>query len=89
MAADPPEPEKRPQTGAKAAKSGKLHEHAKPYGQEMDMKNERALPSCVDWAACEAECEREEAERELFRGLAESEAEDSAMERYYESKYGD
>ena len=53
------------------------------------MENERGLPSCVDWAACEAECEMEEAERELFRGLAESDAEDSVMDAYYRGKYGD
>ena len=55
----------------------------------METENEWQPPSCVDWAACEAEREREAAEDELYRELAESDAEDSAMDRYYRSKYGD
>lgn len=55
----------------------------------MDMKNEWALPSCVDWAACEAECAEEAEAAGLCRKLAESEAEDSAMDAYYRDRYGD
>lgn len=49
----------------------------------MEKAHEIKLPSCVDWAACEAEHEREMADDELLRDLAESEAEDWAMDAYY------
>lgn len=39
-------------------------------------------PSCVDWAACEAEYEAEREREELLRELAESEDEDWAMDAY-------
>lgn len=52
------------------------------------IKNEWRPPSCVDWAACKAEHEREIAEEELLRQLAESEAEERAMDGYYRDKYG-
>lgn len=50
----------------------------------MTMNTENALPACVDWAACEEEYERESADDELLRELAESEAEEHAMDACYE-----
>lgn len=50
---------------------------------DMRITAESIRPSCVDWAACEAEHEREMADDELLRELAESEAEEHAMEAYY------
>lgn len=52
------------------------------------IKNEWRPPSCVDWDACEEEHEREIAEEALLRELAESEAEERAMDGYYRDKYG-
>lgn len=52
------------------------------------IKNEWRPPACVDWDACEAEYEREIAEEALLRELAESEAEERAMDGYYRDKYG-
>ena len=52
------------------------------------MENEWKLPSCVDWAGCEAEYERAKDKDELYREIAESDAEDSALDRYYRVKYG-
>ena len=49
----------------------------------MTITTEITLPSCVDWAACEAEHERERADDELLRELAESEAEEHAVEARY------
>lgn len=51
------------------------------------MENERGLPSCVDWAGCCADFETEEEEAGIRRAAAESDAEDSAMDRYYRGKY--
>lgn len=48
----------------------------------------RDRDAAVDWAACEAEYEREMAEEALLRELAESEAEERAMDGYYRDKYG-
>ena len=47
---------------------------------DMTIATENTLPSYVDWAACEAEHERERADDELLRELAESEAEEHAVE---------
>lgn len=55
----------------------------------METTHEIKLPSCVDWAACEAEYERERADDELLRELAESEAEEHAMDGYYRGRFGD
>ena len=52
------------------------------------IKNEWRPPSCVDWDACKEEHEREIAEEDLLRELAESEAEERAMDGYYRDKYG-
>lgn len=49
----------------------------------METTHEIKLPSCVDWAACEAEFERDMADEELLLALAESEAEERAMDAYY------
>lgn len=48
------------------------------------MENEWELPSCVDWAGCCADFETEEEEAGIRRAAAESDAEDSAMDRYYQ-----
>lgn len=53
------------------------------------MENEWKLPSCVDWAGCEEEAEREMKDARLRRELAESDAEESAMDGYYRTKYRD
>lgn len=50
---------------------------------DMMMTTINALTDCVDWAACEAEFERDMAEEELLLELAESEAEEHAMDAYY------
>ena len=47
---------------------------------DMTIAAENTLPSCVDWAACEAEFERDMADEELLLELAESEAEEHAVE---------
>ena len=55
---------------------------------DMMMTTINALTDCVDWDACEEEHEREIAEEALLRELAESEAEERAMDGYYRDKYG-
>lgn len=56
---------------------------------DMMMTTINALTDCVDWAACEAEFERDMAEEELLLELAESEAEEHAMDGYYRGRFGD